>query len=177
MARVSGVGARLRQIFKFYYLKVVRNDGSPEYIARGVALGLAVGFIIPMFFQLMVAIPLSFVLRAAKVPAIVGTFVSNHFTVLVLYPAQCWIGGSLLMKPISYDELTGLLKGVIANPCWATFRELGVDVGGAFFAGGALFALLVATPAYFITIALVKKYRKNREIRRARRVAKRLKQL
>ena len=154
----------LKPLLRYYMLKLVRNDGTPEYIARGVALGLAVGFVIPMFFQLAVAIPLSFLLRAAKVPAIAFTFVSNHFTVFLIYPVQCWIGSYLIMRPLTYRELEMKLKDVVADPSWATFSALGVDLGLAFLA-----ALLTAVPGYFLTVRLVKRYRAARERRRLKK--------
>ena len=159
----------LKPLLRYYMLKLVRNDGTPEYIARGVALRLAVGFVIPMFFQLAVAIPLSFLLRAAKVPAIAFTFVSNHFTVFLIYPVQCWIGSYLIMRPLTYRELEMKLKDVVADPSWATFSALGVDLGLAFLAGGVLFALLAAVPGYFLTVRLVKRYRAARERRRLKK--------
>lgn len=44
----------------------------------------------------MVVIPLAFLLRAAKVPAVAFTFVSNHFSIIVLYPLQCYLGSYLI---------------------------------------------------------------------------------
>ncbi len=170
-----------RQLLKYYYLKLVRNEGTPEYIARGVALGLAVGFIVPMFFQVLAVIPLAFLFRAAKVPAVAFTFVTNHFTVFIIYPVQCWIGSYLLMNPLTYGELKVLLRGVVTDPSWQTFKALGIDVGLAFLAGGIFFTLLTAPLSYLLTVKLVCKYREKREKRRlkkerarAKRFAKKL---
>ncbi len=160
---------RLKPLLRYYILKLVRNDGTPEYIARGVALGLAVGFVIPMFFQLAVAVPLSFLFRAAKVPAIAFTFVSNHFTVFLIYPVQCWIGSCLIMRPMTCRELEAMLKDVISEPGWASFSALGIDLGLAFLAGGVLFALLTAVPGYFLTVCLVKRHRAAGERRRLKK--------
>ena len=85
----------LRKFFTYVYLRMVRSRGTPEYIAGGVALGLAVGLIIPIGFQIAIAVPLAFLLRVAKVPAVIFTFVTNHFTVIFIYPFQCWIGALL----------------------------------------------------------------------------------
>lgn len=36
--------AKLKKILTFYYMKAVRDKGTPEYIARGWAIGMFVGF-------------------------------------------------------------------------------------------------------------------------------------
>ena len=74
------------------YAKIVRDDGSPSYIARGWAIGMFIGCVIPMSAQLVISIPLSFVLRGSKIGAALGTFITNPVTVLFIYPAQCWVG-------------------------------------------------------------------------------------
>ena len=152
-----------------YYLKLMRTRGTPEYVARGVALGLFIGFFIPLFCQLVIVIPLAFLLRAAKVPAIAFTFVSNHFSVLLIYPLQCWIGSYLIFRPFRYAELHTRLEELLATPSFEAFRSLGTDVALSFFAGGLLFGLLSAVPAYFITIELVEKYRRRKTERRSYR--------
>ena len=82
---------------------------------------------------------------------------------------QCWIGSYLIMRPLTYRELEMKLKDVVADPSWATFSALGVDLGLAFLAGGVLFALLTAVPGYFLTVRLVKRYRAARERRRLKK--------
>ena len=52
--------AKLKKILTFYYMKAVRDKGTPEYIARGWAIGMFVGFAIPFGLQLAISIPLSF---------------------------------------------------------------------------------------------------------------------
>ena len=51
--------AKLKKILTFYYMKAVRDKGTPEYIARGWAIGMFVGFAIPFGLQLAISIPLS----------------------------------------------------------------------------------------------------------------------
>ena len=160
---------RIGETIRYYYLKLMRTRGSPEYIARGVALGLFIGFFIPLFCQLVIVIPLAFVLRAAKVPAIAFTFVSNHFSVFLIYPLQCWLGSYLIFRPFRYAELHARLQALLTTPSFEAFRSLGTDVALSFFTGGLLLGLLSAIPAYFITIELVKKYRKRRDGRRSHR--------
>lgn len=80
--RKSGWLNRSRRIVKYYYLKVMRNSGSPEYIARGAALGIFIGFAVPIGFQIAAAVPLAFMLKGAKIPAVVLTFTATM--------RRCW---------------------------------------------------------------------------------------
>ena len=73
--RIKTKEGRVKRYFKLLYSKVVRGSGTPEYIARGWALGMFVGCFIPIFCQLIVAVPLSslsffILLKSSKISAI-----------------------------------------------------------------------------------------------------------
>ena len=160
----------LRECLTYLYLRTVRVTGTPEYIAGGVALGLAVGLIVPIGFQLVIAIPLAFILRVAKVPAAIFTFITNHFTVIIIYPFQCYIGA--LITNTSYSSLRADLKVFFSDPTLHNFLGIGWDVAAAFLVGGVLLAIVTATPGYFISLALVRQFRKRRAERLARKKQK-----
>ncbi len=161
------------QTFRRLYLKLVRNQEPPEYTARGVALGLFIGFIVPMGLQIVVVVPLAFLLRTSKVMAIAFTFVTNHLTVFILYPLQCFIGSYLLFHPLTYAEVSGKMHNLIHCSEWReALREmgqLGLEIGAAFFAGGALLGGIAAGLGYFLTLRLIAGYRRARDARRAAR--------
>ena len=159
-----------------YHKKVLRQTGDPSYIARGVALGLLIGWVIPMGFQIILVLPLAFVLKAAKVPAIVFTFVSNHFTVIFLYPLQCWLGSLVLRSGLTFEKLTRMTREIVAalenasmQEAWRTFSTLGAQVIAAFFVGGLLLGVPSALIGYLATLRLVRRYRRFREARRSSR--------
>lgn len=166
----------MRALRHLYYTKILRQAGEPSYIARGVALGLLVGWVIPMGFQIVIVLPLAFVFRAAKIPAIVFTFVSNHFTVFFLYPLQCWLGSLVLRGGLTYDSLADMMKKIIAalekasmREAWEQFSTLGMQVITAFFAGGLLLGVPSAVLGYFVTLCLVRRYRRFKAERRNRK--------
>ena len=74
------------------YAKIVKERKSAEFIARGWALGVFIGSVIPFGIQVYIALPLSFLLKGSKIGAVTGTLISNPITILFLYPAQCWAG-------------------------------------------------------------------------------------
>ena len=159
--------AYCRRVASYYYWKVIRNSGSPEYIARGAAVGIFVGFFIPMGFQIVAAIPLAFLFRGAKIPAVVLTFISNYVTSLVIYPVQCYVGSYLIFNPLHWADLVEKMKNLLEQQTLDSLTALGVQVVLSFFAGGLLFGVLAAIPVYWVTYRLVVRYRKRRAGKRA----------
>ena len=154
------------------YMKAVTDKGTPEYIARGWALGVFIGFLIPFGLQLMCSIPLSFLLKGSKLGAIVGTFVTNHVTIIVIYPVQCFIGNKLIGGSLTFAHLEEQMKEVIIRQEYKVLLSLGWEIVISFFAGGLLFAVIGAPVAYYTVKAMVNRYRALREKRKAAKLAK-----
>jgi len=168
----------------YIYVKLVKQAGTPDYIARGVAIGLMVGMVIPFGLQIPVAIALAFLLKAAKIPAFACTWVTNHITIFFIYPVQCWIGSYLIGNPLSFEVIEEKLKVITHGPSWTSelfdgkiimafetlfkqfitsFEALGGQIVASFFVGGFLFGTILAVPGYFLSLYWVKQYRKLKE--------------
>ena len=63
---------KARRLFRYYYNKAVSEKGTPEYVARGWAIGMFIGFAVPFGLQLMVSVPLAFLLKGSKLGSVVG---------------------------------------------------------------------------------------------------------
>lgn len=163
---------KLKKLLYFYYMKAVRDQGTPEYIARGWALGMFVGFAIPFGLQLVVAVPLSFLIKGSKLGAVFGTFVTNHVTVFLIYPVQCWIGNKLICGSLSLDRIRQIMEEVIQNKNYETLFQTGVEVVISFFAGGLLFAAISTPVTYYLVKRFVIKYRQLRETMKKRKQQK-----
>ena len=96
--------------------RMMREKQPPSFIARGWAIGMFFGCTIPFGFQLILSIPAAIVLKGSKVGATVGTFITNHFTIFVIYPAQCWVGNKVLelfgRDVMSVEKIVADLKHV-----------------------------------------------------------------
>ncbi len=160
-----------RKSITYYYLKLVNQSGSPDYIARGVAVGLFIAFFIPFGVQMVVAYPLAVAVRAAKIPAVALTWISNNFTVPVIYPVQCFIGGYIIGQPLHYGYVKNAFLKVIEEMSYKALFDLGADLTIAFFAGGLLFGLLSGISGYFVALGLVKRYRREKRIRKSGKCA------
>lgn len=145
------------QKWRFLYDKIVLEKASPEYIARGWSIGMFYGCLIPFGFQLLLSIPTSFILKGSKTGAIVGTFITNHFTVFVIYPVQCYIGAVLTGRTIPYSELKQAMAMVIEQNSFSALASLGMDIVIGFFVGGILFAAIMTPLTYFAVLYIARK--------------------
>ena len=159
---------KLFRFLKYLYVKMVRDKGTPDYIARGWALGMFVGCVIPVFCQLIIAIPLSFVFRGSKIGAALGTFITTPPTAVFIYPVQIWLGNKIICGNLASDSGTRLLEifnseslGFVEK--WSAFGEMGTSLVAAFFAGGIAWALVMTPLTYFGVRQLVVRYRRIRE--------------
>ncbi len=161
--------ARLKKILTFYYMKAVRDKGTPEYIARGWAIGMFVGFAIPFGLQLAISIPLSFLLKGSKLGSILGTFATNHFTIFIIYPVQCWVGNRILCGNLSLDRIQCMMRDVLRLQDYETLFSMGLEVAASFFVGGLLFAAVSTPVCYYAVRRVVINYRHLREKARAKK--------
>lgn len=151
-----------------YYIKFVKEKGTPEYIARGWALGVFVGFAIPFGLQLIIAVPLSFLLKCSRIGAVTGTLVTNHVTILFIYPLQTWFGSYIIGHPISYLKVKSTIARFMDEPGFRALSRLGGEIVASFLIGGFFLALATAPVVYFIVRLLVVRNRRRLERRRAK---------
>ena len=140
--------------------KMVGDPMPPKRVAAGWALGMFIGCAVPFGLQLVVSVPLSFVLRVSKIGATVGTLITNPVTIFFIYPVQTWVGCYLLGKPLSWDYIKDACDklshvSLFAADGWATLSDIGLNVLGGFFAGGLLLALVMTPLTYWIVLHTV----------------------
>ena len=140
---------------------IVKEQMPAGFIARGWALGVFIGCVVPFGFQVYLALPLAFLFRCSKIGALTGTLISNPVTILFLYPAQCWVGSRLLGNGLSWGMITESLDGVLLRQEWSALMELSGHLIASFFAGGLLLAVVAAPVAYYIVHSTVCAYRRR----------------
>ncbi|MDF7806109.1 DUF2062 domain-containing protein [Pontiellaceae bacterium B12219] len=155
------------------YVRLLNHKGSPESIARGAAIGLWVGMVIPFSFQMLIALPIALLLKAAKFPALLFTWISNPLSIPFIYPIQCYVGSYLIGRPLSYEAIRSSLDLLIEAPSISHFFGFSGDLIYSFFAGGIFFGSVFALTGYFLTIQAIQKYR----IKRAEQKERKLKRL
>ncbi|MEG2076892.1 MAG: DUF2062 domain-containing protein, partial [Victivallaceae bacterium] len=107
------IGKWMKRKGLWLYSKIVREKATPEYIARGWAIGMFYGCLIPFGLQLACSIPTSFLLKGSKIGATLGTLLTNHVTIFFIYPAQCYVGNKIMGGNLTFAEVKELFKDVL----------------------------------------------------------------
>lgn len=97
--------SRLWSKFRQYFIEpFVGSTNPPWFDARGIAVGLAVGFGVPVGAQLAFMGVLRAVFRYNTVVAFAFSWVNNPFTLIPMYYGYYYVGSVILGKPVA---LTG----------------------------------------------------------------------
>lgn len=148
--------------FKLNLIRLARIKSSPDAIARGLALGVFIGFT-PFFgLHILIALFLSFILRQNKIATFVGVWVSNPVTAPFIYALEYEIGRMLLGQPaIGFFVLSREFT-------WETAIQLGLPLGVGSIALGLPMALI----SYALTLRLIPWLRQYRIPRWPKRLRK-----
>lgn len=131
--------------FKLHLIRLARIKSSPDAVARGMALGIFIGFT-PFFgFHILIALFFAFILQQNKIATFVGVWITNPLTAPFIYALEYEIGRMLLAKPaigvvLFNRELT-----------WDTALQLGLPLG----LGSIVLGLPVALISYALTLRLI----------------------
>jgi len=151
---------------KYYLEKLLQLKDRPDETARGLAIGVFIGFLPIIGFQVIVAVTISLFVRASKVAAAVGTHVTNPWTTLPILVLDYYVGCLVLGRHACLPQLN-----------FSSFHSLltcGKDILVPMFVGGVLLGALCSVLSYFgMKRLLQKKVEQMRELmeRKGERVA------
>ena len=123
---------------RFYIKKLLELKDKPDETAKGLALGVFIGFLPINGFQVLVAVTIAAVTRVSKIAAAIGTHVTNPWTTIPILILDYYVGCFLLgihphLPHVNFSSLTSILsagKSII----------LPMLVGGVFL--GLIFSVL-----------------------------------
>lgn len=154
------VSEKLKRFIRYWYLRLVRIQASPENIARGLAAGVFVGLLPVLPFQTIIAIAVAFAVRGSKIAAALGTWISNPLNWVPVYMMFYYVGKAVV--PFDVPPF---------NPSQLEMAEM-LEMGWKFFTVMMVGGLVVATPSaiisYFLAYKGVQAYRTRRKARLSR---------
>lgn len=155
-----GVYRRFRRLGRYWYCRLVRMADSPERLARGFAVGIFSGFFPFLGAQIIVALLLAIPVRANKLVAALGTWMSNPLTYLPLYLFNFKVGCLVLgsTPDFSPDDLSAT----------DALLELKEEFLSALLVGCAVSGLVAGTIGYFVALRSIRSWRQRRHQRRRR---------
>lgn len=154
---------RLQRLFRYLYLRILRQKGSPGQIAGGVALGTFFGFLLPPGTQMAAMLVLSPLLRCNLVGALAAVWVSNPFTMPFIYSSALPIGNFLTgitirgSAPLEEETFWQIVFDFQRNSRFVIVMMTGLTAMGA----------LAAPVAYYLTRTAVITYRARKPLARA----------
>jgi len=141
-----------KRTLRYHWLKFLRLQDDPRKLAWGMALGIFIGITPTVPFHFVSVLFLAPLLRISPVTAVLGIQICNPLTLAPFYLAAYKVGhfflhrGAPLRLPETYtlDNLMEVL--------WRGGLALQV--------GGVIIALPPAVASYFLTLWIIKRYRR-----------------
>ncbi len=142
---------KLARLPRYYFFRVKRLKGDPEYLARGVALGVFMGNL-PLAPQTFLLLPLTVFFKVSTLAAIISSvIVNNPFTVTLQYYIAWRIGSLILPGRGSMEHVENMLRTIANEGLFdglAAFGRLGLDTLLVLLIGGVLMGLPMALISY-----------------------------
>jgi len=149
----------IRQL-KLNLLRFIRLRGTPDEIAKGMALGIFIGMTPTFGFQMAIAIFFAILLKENKLAAAIGVWITNPITAPFIYALE-YESGRLLLG-LSHARL----------PQEFTFKaltSLGWEVLLPLSLGSLVYGVLCAGLSFALTLRLIPSIRAWRVPRWPRR--------
>ena len=158
---------KLWRLIKTYYIKFLRTSGTPHKIALAVALGFFIGCLIPigLWGQTVVVIVLAIKLKTNPGIAYAATWISNPYSVVLMYPVFCFVGSRIIGSDLSFHYIKSSFMHVIRNFSWNGLLNLGSHLAVSYFVGALIFGIVTGAAGYGITYLLIAKYRQRKNAR------------
>ncbi|NJL47935.1 MAG: DUF2062 domain-containing protein [Leptolyngbyaceae cyanobacterium SM2_5_2] len=151
--RISSQPAWRRKL-RYFYLRFVRLQGSPEYLARGMASGIFSGSF-PLFgLQIIIGVTLATIVRGNRIMAAAATWVSNPFTYLPIFAFNYQVGQWLLGgEPTQGFTDLDSLKG---------WMDMGTDVSVKLMLGSTVVGAVASVASYYFGLPIIRRLREHR---------------
>jgi len=146
--------SRLWESLKKAYVRFLKIRGTPREIALGFALGIFVAMSPTMGFQMAIAIPIAAMLKWNKIAAAMAVWVSNPFTIPIIYWPTYYIGAKIMGMPLGLKA-----ADMASGSTMLALAEKAPKIFGAMTLGGVVLGLPLAAISYYLAYFAIEKYR------------------
>lgn len=153
----------------FYYilLRLKRLQGTPEFIARGFAFGVAINYWPILFTHLIGGFLLCRLFKGNLIAMFIGTLLGNPWTFAIVYPLSYKLGKVFLglrphHNPSAIDSADEILARIWPIHSWGQLEIAFYDMILPMIIGGFLLAIPSALAGYYIVRNTVRVYRAQR---------------
>ncbi|WP_069789226.1 DUF2062 domain-containing protein [Cyanobacterium sp. IPPAS B-1200] len=148
----------IKRYYKYFIWRLLSLKEKPEAIARGFAIGVFTGSF-PFFgLQMIGALLLAIILRANKVTAMMGTWISNPFTYVPIFLFNYKIGSFILEKIFKIQ--TNYLDE-FNSESWQNLADSGAEITITLLLGSVCVGLTLSIIAYYFVLTIIKNQNKT----------------
>jgi uncharacterized protein (DUF2062 family) len=149
----------IARFLRYWYIRLVRLQGHPIEIARGLSVGVFSGFFPWLGLQIAIAIFLAIAVRGNKIAAAAATWISNPFTSIPIFIFNYKVGEWILGRgdhPVDrgFFGANGGLRD--------DWTSLGTEVLFTMFFGSLVTGTIAGVITYFIGVRLLYRWRGHR---------------
>ena len=160
---------QIKRAARYYWLKLVRLQGSPFILARGIGIGAFIGFTPTIPFHTSLTIFLCTLFRGNIVAGIIANWiVSNPVTIPLEYYLAWKIGRIVTSLDISWEQVSLMLNQLESANFLLAAKLLFLKFSKILYcllAGGFLLAIPVGIVFYFLSLYLYVLRQKRRQQR------------
>jgi uncharacterized protein (DUF2062 family) len=154
---------KLKDLFNKERLKKFINyekelASNPQKLAFSIATGIFIGLTIPMGFQTIIAIPVSFLLRINVFVVYISTLITNPFTAVFIYFIMFKVGEIITGNHIPIEQLEQILD----NPSISQIIQFGTGALVNYLIGMTIITALITPLSYFLVIFYVIRRRQRK---------------
>ena len=147
----------------YFIWRVKRLPGTPEFIARGFAIGVAINFWPVLFTHLIFGYLFCMLLEGSLLSMFIGTLIGNPWTFAIVYPIMYKIGKVILgLKPIhaerSIDAAAGVWDKIWPIESWHSLVTAFQHVLWPMMIGGFLLGLPCTLFSFYLARNAIRVY-------------------
>jgi uncharacterized protein len=149
--------------------KTMSQNGAPERVALGGAIGFFIGWLPIVGVQMGVSLAVCAALRANFIASLPGVWISNPITILPMYWLINQFGALFAGRAMTWEGMGIIYAELIKLSIWDGTMYLFTEVGNvtlAMFIGGGIIGITNAAMVYPIVLVLVRRYQQRLEERR-----------
>jgi uncharacterized protein len=153
-----------KKFYRYLYLRLTRQRGTPHDLSLSVAIGIFFGFLVPLF-QMFLAVFVAWTFRVNKVVAAGCTWISNPLTYPLIFPVNIYIGSFFIDSEFDWDKLNSFTFSSLFKDFKQVLYFFLSDGMLMFMIGGGILGIIVALLSYVSVFYSITKHQKEKAAR------------
>ncbi len=148
---------------RFFYLKLFRNNDTPQRIACGLGIGVFLG-ILPGTGPLA-ALLAAMLFRVNRAAAVLGAFLTNTWTSLITFLLAIKIGASIMS--LNWKDLYAQWQLLLKDFHWKSLFQMSIlKIIVPVLIGYLVISAVLGLAAYFACLLILQKKKNNNTLKK-----------